>query len=130
MNNEIVYVCNSTNNKNVRANELEILEKHEEGLYFEFGENRINTKKRFYDDIETLNKDFDELLKIKAHGLVEEAKEKDLIAPYDEFVKTDLAKETALEDSEIKEIYFEEPIKEEPKKENKKMHKKYKKDLF
>ena len=30
MNCEVVFVCNSVNNKNVRANELEILRKNEE----------------------------------------------------------------------------------------------------
>ena len=62
---EIIYVCNSTNNKNVREGELEILRKHEDELYFEFGENETNRKKRFYKDKETLNKDFNELLKLK-----------------------------------------------------------------
>lgn len=63
---EIIFVCNSVNNKNVRANELKILEKHPEELYFMFGENNVNTKKRYYKDLETLNKDYNELLKIKA----------------------------------------------------------------
>ena len=65
-NTEIIFVCNSVNNKNVRANELKILEKHPEELYFMFGENNVNTKKRYYKDLETLNKDYNELLKIKA----------------------------------------------------------------
>lgn len=65
-NTEIVYVCNSINNKNVRANELKILEKHEEELYFTFGENNINSKKRYYKDLKTLNKDFEVLKKIKS----------------------------------------------------------------
>lgn len=65
MDNEIIYVCDSINNKNVRGGELNILEKHEEQLYFEFGSDRMNTKKRFYNDIDTLNKDFNELLKLK-----------------------------------------------------------------
>ncbi len=62
---EIIYVCDSINNKNVRQGELNILEKHEEQLYFVFGSDEMNTKKRFYNDIETLNKDFDALLKLK-----------------------------------------------------------------
>ncbi len=62
---EIIYVCNSINNKNVRSGELNILEKHEEQLYFEFGSDKMNIKKRFYNDIETLNKDFNALLKLK-----------------------------------------------------------------
>ena len=61
--NEVIYVCNSVNNKNVREGELEILEKHEDQLYFEFGKDSMNTKKRFYNDVETLNKDFDALMK-------------------------------------------------------------------
>ena len=65
MNNEIVFVCNSVNNKNVRANELVVLRKNEDQKYFEFGENENNIKKRFYNDVETLNKDFNELLKLK-----------------------------------------------------------------
>lgn len=64
-NTEIIYICNSINNKNVRANELKILEKHPEELYFIFGENDINTKKRYYKDLQTLNEDYNELLKIK-----------------------------------------------------------------
>lgn len=64
-NTEIIYVCKSTNNKNVRANELKILEKHPEELYFVFGENNENAKKRYYRDLETLNKDFEALKKIK-----------------------------------------------------------------
>jgi ElaB/YqjD/DUF883 family membrane-anchored ribosome-binding protein len=62
---EIIYVCNSINNKNVRNGELEILRKNESKLCFEFGENEMNIKKRFYNDLETLNKDFEELLKLK-----------------------------------------------------------------
>jgi hypothetical protein len=62
---EIIYVCNSINNKNVRQGELNILEKHENQLFFEFGSDEMNKKKRFYNDIETLNKDFDALLKLK-----------------------------------------------------------------
>lgn len=64
-NTEIIYVCKSTNNKNVRANELKILEKHPEELYFVFGESNENSKKRYYKDLETLNKDFEALKKIK-----------------------------------------------------------------
>lgn len=64
-NTEIVYVCNSINNKNVRANELKILEKYPDELYFVFGENNVNLKKRYYNDLKTLNKDYNEILKIK-----------------------------------------------------------------
>lgn len=63
---EIIYVCESINNKNVRANELKILEKHEEELYFTFGESNANSKKRYYKDVKTLNKDFEALKKIKS----------------------------------------------------------------
>ena len=62
---EIIYVCKSINNKNVRANELKILEKHPEELYFIFGESNENSKKRYYKDLKTLNEDFEKLVKIK-----------------------------------------------------------------
>lgn len=62
---EIVYVCNSLNNKNVRDGELVILRKNEKELYFEFGENEKNIKKRFYANAETLNKDYEEVSEIK-----------------------------------------------------------------
>lgn len=62
---EVIYVCNSINNKNVRRGELNILKKHESEKYFEFGENEMNIKKRFYNDVKTLNKDFDALMKLK-----------------------------------------------------------------
>lgn len=62
---EIVFVCNSTNNKNVRAGELKILEKHPDELYFVFGENSENSKKRYYNDLKTLEKDFEKLEQIK-----------------------------------------------------------------
>lgn len=76
MNCEIVFVCNSVNNKNVRANELEILRKNEEGLYFEFGDSENNIKKRFYRDSEALNKDFKAVEEIKSK-LKEEIVKKD-----------------------------------------------------
>lgn len=62
---EIIFKCNSINNKNIREGELKILRKNETGLYFEFGENEINKKKRFYKDIESLNKDYEKVLKLK-----------------------------------------------------------------
>ena len=65
MDTEIIYVCNSTNNKNVRRNELKILRKYEENLYFEFGETEMNIKKRYYNDVETLNKDYQKLEELK-----------------------------------------------------------------
>lgn len=67
MNYEIIYECNSTNNKNVRANELKILRKFEDKLYFEFGDSENNIKKRFYNNVEVLNKDFQAIEKIKKH---------------------------------------------------------------
>ena len=63
--NEIVYVCNSINNKNVRGTELKILRKNEEELYFEFGESESNIKKRFYRNVDVLNKDYSAIEKIK-----------------------------------------------------------------
>ena len=65
MSSDIVYVCHSTNNKNVRGNELKILRKVPGQLYFEFGENEMNVKKRYYDDQETLDKDFKALENLK-----------------------------------------------------------------
>lgn len=62
---EIIFKCNSTNNQNVRANELKILEKHPSELYFAFGESNENMKKRYYRDLETLEEDFEKLLKLK-----------------------------------------------------------------
>lgn len=62
---EIIYVCNSINNKNVREGELKILRKVDKELYFEFGESEINLKKRFYKDEKTLNKDFNKLMDFK-----------------------------------------------------------------
>ena len=62
---EIIYVCHSINNKNVREGELKVLRKHEDKLYFEFGEDEVNVKKRYYKDKATLNKDFDALMKMK-----------------------------------------------------------------
>ena len=63
---EIIYVCKSVNNKNVREGELKILRKSNSNeLCFEFGENEMNLKKRYYDDVKTLNKDYDALLELK-----------------------------------------------------------------
>ena len=71
---EIIYVCHSINNKNIRRGELKILRKNEEGLYFEFGESESNTKKRIYGDIQTLNSDYEDVLKLKK---IEEENEKE-----------------------------------------------------
>ena len=65
MDKDIIFVCNSINNKNIREGELKILRKYEDKLYFEFGANELNIKKRFYENLETLNKDFEKILKIK-----------------------------------------------------------------
>lgn len=65
---EIIFKCNSINNKNIREGELKILRKNESGLYFEFGENEMNRKKRYYNDLETLNKDYEKVLKLKAES--------------------------------------------------------------
>ena len=62
---EIIYVCNSINNKNVREGELKILKKIESQLCFEFGADEMNIKKRFYNDLKTLNEDYDALVKLK-----------------------------------------------------------------
>lgn len=113
MNNEIVFVCNSVNNKNVRANELAVLRKNEDQKYFEFGENENNIKKRFYKDLETLNKDFEEILQIKKNLETAELKE----------IKEDSKEEKKEE--------FNDSVKEEIKKDFKKAYKKYnKKSLF
>ncbi len=73
---EIVYKCKSKNNKNVRDNELKILRKNRTlGLCFEFGENEMNLKKRFYNDEKTFEEDFASLQKIKKD--IEEKQSKD-----------------------------------------------------
>ena len=64
---EIIFVCRSKNNKNVRDNELKILRKNKKlGLCFEFGENEMKLKKRFYDDENIFEEDFKKLQEIKA----------------------------------------------------------------
>lgn len=65
MTNEIVFTCNSINNKNIRGSELKILRKLEKQLCFEFGENEKNIKIRYYKDLKTLNEDFEKVKKIK-----------------------------------------------------------------
>lgn len=63
---EIIYVCKSKNNKNVRENELKILRKSENVEFcFEFGTDENNLKKRFYDNKDFFEHDFKELSKIK-----------------------------------------------------------------
>lgn len=65
MSNEIIFKCRSINNKNVRESELKMLEKREGELYFIIGENPANVKKRYYDDLKTLNEDYEELKALK-----------------------------------------------------------------
>ena len=111
MEGEIIYVCNSTNNKNVRRGELEILRKFEDKLFFEFGDSEINIKKRFYNDLETLNKDFDALTELKNSEQVNEQVKDETLSKEDEKVQ-----EALLEDLVEK--------KEEPKKNFRKFNKK------
>lgn len=61
----VIYKCDSINNTYVREGELNILEKHEDELYFVFGANMANAKKRYYKDLKTLNKDFSALVEMK-----------------------------------------------------------------
>lgn len=75
---DIIYVCKSTNNKNVRQGELNILRKHPTNkLCFEFGESEMNIKRRFYDDVETMEKDFAALEKLAKGEKQEEREEED-----------------------------------------------------
>lgn len=111
MNSEIIYICDSVNNRNVREGELKILRKFEDQKYFEFGEDEMNIKKRYYKDLETLNKDFDALLKLKNKGK-------------EEVVEAEEPKKMIIEDEIIEEAVEE--AKEEPKKE-KEVKKNYKK---
>lgn len=113
MANEIIYVCDSVNNRNVREGELEILRKFDDQKYFEFGENEMNIKKRYYKDLETLNKDFNALMELKSNNKKEEEKETK---------KTEAEK---VFDEVIKEEFIEAPKAEkEVKKNYKKLGKK------
>lgn len=82
MSSEVIFKCRSKNNKNIRENELKILRKKENQLYFEFGENEMNLKKRYYDDVKILNEDFNKVLKLKED--LEEGKAKRLTKETDE----------------------------------------------
>ena len=108
---EIIYTCNSINNKNIRQGELNILEKHENQLFFEFGADEMNKKKRFYNDIETLNKDFDALMKLKNSEQVSEQVEE-------------------VADGEFRSVPIFEESEKEIKKETKKPSKEEKKDKY
>lgn len=99
MNCEIVYVCNSINNKNIRANELNVLRKDEEKLCFEFGESESNIKIRFYRDLKTLNADYGKIEEIKRNLENEEVKvenEEDMEIKAEEAIDK-LIKEIAIE---------------------------------
>jgi len=108
---EIIYVCDSINNKNVREGELNILEKYEEQLYFQFGTDEMNIKKRFYNDVETLNKDFDALVKLKNKEKVNEQFEE-------------------VADEEFRSVPIFEESEKKIKKENKKIQKEEKTDKY
>lgn len=88
MSNEIIYVCESKNAKNVRDGELNILRKNENLLCFEFGIDENNIKKRFYDDSKTLEKDFNALMKIKENA--KEEKVETVLAEDEEMVIDDV----------------------------------------
>lgn len=63
---EIIYVCKSINNKNVREGELNILRKcNKDDLCFEFGESEINLKKRYYNNEKDFEDDFKALEKLR-----------------------------------------------------------------
>lgn len=108
---EVIYVCNSINNQRIRQGELNILEKHENQLYFEFGSDEMNKKKRFYNDIETLNKDFDALMKLKNSEQVSEQFEE-------------------VADGEFRSVPIFEDHEKETKKESKKLPKEEKTDKY
>ncbi len=69
---EVIFECNSINNKKIRSGELKFLEKHEEGLYFMFGESQVNMKKRYYNTLEELREDY---AKVEALKKEEDSKE-------------------------------------------------------
>ena len=126
MANEIIYVCNSTNNKNVRSGELNILEKHEENLYFQFGEDEMNIKKRFYNDLKTLNQDFNALIALKKS--LEKQVEKQAEEPVEEPLKEITQGLLQIEKIEEKKTEKKEEKKETPKKKTSRYNKK--RDLF
>lgn len=61
------YECNSINNTKVYYDELNILRKskHKNYYVFEFGKDEKNIKKRFYNNEQDFEIDFENLLKIK-----------------------------------------------------------------
>lgn len=108
---EVIYVCDSINNKKIRQGELNILEKHEKQLCFEFGADEMNKKKRFYNDVETLNKDFDALMKLKNSEQVSEQVEE-------------------VADGEFRSVPIFEETEKETKKESREPSKEEKKDKY
>ncbi len=101
---EVIYVCNSINNQKIRQGELNILEKHENQLFFEFGSDEMNKKKRFYNDVETLNKDFEKLMELKKKEEGEkENKTVKLVEEINENIKTAYKEaEETVEEKEVK----------------------------
>lgn len=116
---EVIYVCNSINNQRIRQGELNILEKHENQLFFEFGSDEMNKKKRFYNDIETLNKDFDALMKLKNGEQTSEQTSEQISEQFEEVA-----------DGEFRSVPIFEETKKEIKKETKKPSKEEKKDKY
>lgn len=113
---EVIYVCNSINNQRIRQGELNILEKHENQLFFEFGSDEMNKKKRFYNDVETLNKDFEKLMELKKKEEEEkENKTVKLVEEINENIKTAYKEtEEAVEEKEVKKPQKQEIKNEKP----------------
>lgn len=65
MNYEVIFECNSINNKKIRRGELKFLERHDEDLYFMFGESKSNMKKRYYRTLDELREDYAKVEKLK-----------------------------------------------------------------
>lgn len=84
----IIYECDSINNKLVRENELNILEKHENQLYFVIGKDNVSAKKRYYKDLKTLNKDFEALKKLKEQKITKKNNSKTSIVEDDFSINT------------------------------------------
>ena len=94
MANEIIMVCNSINNKNIREGELKILRKKEEQLCFEFGDSEINLKKRFYKTKEALNKDYAKALKLKEkEDAKAESKKEEVVEEVEEVSEDEVVEE-------------------------------------
>ena len=113
---EVIYVCNSINNQKIRQGELNILEKHENQLFFEFGSDEMNKKKRFYNDVETLNKDFEKLMELKKKEEGEkENKTVKLVEEINENIKTAYKEaEETVEEKEVKKPQKQEIKNEKP----------------